>query len=352
MKANGAPPSPEESPETSTRNSNRAGVAVADASGETYRGVDDPAAQIVREPGRRRHLDDLLEVPLHAALALAEMGDRALDVAEYLHLHVAGAADELLDVEVAVAESGQCLGAAALVGRGHVARTFHQARAAATAAGDRLDHHAAPRVEPGEERRRLLDGDRVVDAAYDRHAGGPRRRTGTGLVAEQFEGLHTRTDEGQSRLAAPPGQVGVLRQEAVPGMDRVAAGVPGGGDDPVDVEVRRRADAVEGDGLVRLAGVQGAGVVARRDRDGGNAEFRRRPHDADRDFPPVRYQELHCFLVPTIRLVVSVSPGQHATIPQPERNLCVGGTPGTHQGVASVAVTHTTRWRSVRVIDH
>ena len=94
----------------------RPGVAVADAGGEPYRGIDDPSAQLVVEPGRRRHLDDLLEVPLHAAFALAEVGDGAARVAENLHLHVAGPADELLDVEIAVAEAGKRLGAAALEG--------------------------------------------------------------------------------------------------------------------------------------------------------------------------------------------------------------------------------------------
>ena len=239
-------------------------VAVADAPGEVHRGVDDPFAQVVREPGRGRHLDDLLEVPLHAALALAEMGDGAVGVAEDLHLDVARPPDELLDVEVAVAEAGQRLRAAALVGRRHLAGVRDPARAAAPAAAHRLDHHAAPRAEGVEERRRLLDGHGPVDAPDDRHAGVGCRGAGAGLVAEQLEGLHARTDEGHPRRRAAPGQFRVLRQEAVAGMQGVAAGVQGRGDDLLDVEIRRRADAVEGDGLVRFAGVQGAGVVGRR----------------------------------------------------------------------------------------
>ena len=94
----------------------RAGIAVAGTAGEAHRGIDDPGTEVIREAGRRRHLDDLLEVPLHAAFALAEVGDRAVDVAEDLHLHMACLLDELLDVEVAVAEGGLRLGATALVG--------------------------------------------------------------------------------------------------------------------------------------------------------------------------------------------------------------------------------------------
>ena len=148
-----------------------------------------------------------------------------------------------------------------------------------------------------EERRRLLDGHGPVDAPDDRHAGVGGCGAGAGLVAEQFEGVHARPDEGHPRRRAAPGQFRVLRQEAVAGVQRVATRVQGGGDDPVDVEVRRRAGAVEGDRLVRLAGVQTAGVVGGRHRHRRHAELRRRPHDADRDLPAVRHQELHSFPV-------------------------------------------------------
>ena len=234
-------------------------VAVADARGEAHRGVDDACARLVREPRRRRHLDDLLEVPLHAALALAEVGDGAAGVAEDLHLHVARGGDELLDVQGAVAERGLGLGPAARVGRRHLVGVRHPARAAAPAAGHRLDHHAPALAEGVEERRRLLDGHPPVDAADDRHAGRRRRGAGARLVAEQLEGLDARADEGHAGRRAAPGEFRVLRQEAVAGMQRVAAGVQGGGDDPLDVQVRRRAGAVEGDRLVRLAACTSTG---------------------------------------------------------------------------------------------
>ena len=278
----------------------RAGVAVADAARETHCGVDDSFAQFVREPRRGRNLDDLLEMPLHAALALAEMGDGALGVAEDLHLDVACPADELLHVEVAVAERGQRFRPAALVGRRHLAGVGHPARAAAPAAAHRLDHHAAALAQGVEEGRRLVDGHGMVDAANHRYAGLRRRRPGPRLVAEQFQRLDARTHEGHPRLGAAPGEVGVLCQKAVARMQRVAAGVHGGRDDLLDVEIRRRAGAVQGDGLVRLARVQRSGVVGGRHRHRRHAEFRRRAHDADRDLAAVRHQELHWLFIPSL----------------------------------------------------
>ena len=74
------------------------------------------------------------------------------------------------------------------------------------------------------------------------------------------------------------GEGGVLRQEAVAGMDRLGAGLLGGGDDLVDVEIglggRRRADR---NGLVRHIHMQRVAVGLGIDRDGLDAEPPRGP---------------------------------------------------------------------------
>ena len=53
---------------------------------------------------RRRLLDDLLVAALQRALALAEVDEVAVAVAEDLHLDVARPLDELLDVDAVVGE--------------------------------------------------------------------------------------------------------------------------------------------------------------------------------------------------------------------------------------------------------
>jgi hypothetical protein len=58
------------------------------------------------EIGGGRAFDDLLVAPLDGAVALVEVVDVARDVAEDLHLHVAGAQDHLLEVALAIAEGG------------------------------------------------------------------------------------------------------------------------------------------------------------------------------------------------------------------------------------------------------
>ena len=65
----------------------------------------------------------------------------------------------------------------------------------------------------------------------------PRRLAGDGLVAHAADDLAGRADEGEVVLDADLGELGVLGQEAVAGMDGVGAGDLGRGDDVGDVQV-------------------------------------------------------------------------------------------------------------------
>ena len=124
MKANDCP-----WPETVDEKLEGAGVAVAQLASKAHGGSEDLATQVIRQTGCRRHLDDLLEVALHAAIALAEVGDRAVDVAEDLHLDVTRLRDELLDVEVTVPKGRLRFRSTAVVRRGDRVGALDHARA-------------------------------------------------------------------------------------------------------------------------------------------------------------------------------------------------------------------------------
>ena len=114
---------------------------VAHAAGKAQRGGNDLLAQRVVQTGRRGDLDDLLEAPLQAAFALAQVHHRPLAVAQDLHLDMAGPCDELLDKDIGAAERRQRFGLAAREGRLDLFDRLHRARAAPAAAGDRFDDH-------------------------------------------------------------------------------------------------------------------------------------------------------------------------------------------------------------------
>ena len=79
-------------------------------------GVNDARAQTVAQRGARRHLDQLLVPALDRAFALPQMADRAMVVADDLHLDMAGVADQALDIDAVVAEGRLRLGLAARIG--------------------------------------------------------------------------------------------------------------------------------------------------------------------------------------------------------------------------------------------
>ena len=73
------------------------------------------------------------------------------------------------------------------------------------------------------------------------------RVLGAHLVAHQADGLGARADEDEAALLDALGEIGVLGEKAVAGMDRLGVGHFRRADDRRDVEVaragRRRADA-------------------------------------------------------------------------------------------------------------
>jgi hypothetical protein len=84
-------------------------------------------------------LDDLLVAALERAVALEEVDDIAVGVAEDLDLDMAGVGDELLDQDGGVAEGGSGLAAGRGEGGVEVAGVVDAAHALAAAAGDGLD---------------------------------------------------------------------------------------------------------------------------------------------------------------------------------------------------------------------
>ncbi len=81
----------------------------------------------------------------------------------------------------------------------------------------------------GELDRLGLAADRPVAAGNGRDAELPGRGLGDDLVAHQADMLGRRADEDEAVLLDHLGEVGVLGQEAVAGMDRLGAGDLGGG---------------------------------------------------------------------------------------------------------------------------
>ncbi len=268
------------------------GVAVADVPGELHGVGADPVAQLRVEVRRGGELDDLLVAALHGAVPLEEVDDLALPVGEDLHLDVAGLDDGLLQEHRGVAERGGGLPGRGLDGLPQLGGVLHAAHAPAAAARDRLHEHgeadlagrAHQFVDVGGGRGGAEDGDA-------RLPGGGHR---AGLVAGQLQDPGVGSDEGDARVRAGLGQLGVLRQEPVARVDGVGARPARRADDLLDGQigpdrVSRFADLV---GLVGLQTVQRVAVLVREDGDGARTEFVARAERPDRDLAAVGDEHL------------------------------------------------------------
>ena len=203
---------------------------------------------------------------------------------------VARAGDQLLDVDVGVAERGLGLDRGGGEGLGQRRGGMYDPHAAAAAPRDGLHHHRVAHLF-GHVQRVVFGFKRTVAARDDRDAGAGHYPARRGLVAHVGYGLVRRPDEGEVGSPARLGEVRVLRQEAVPRVDGFGVGDFGGGDDARDVEVRlgavRRADAER---LVGVADVEALGVGLAVYGDGFNAHLAAGADDADGDFAAVGYQ--------------------------------------------------------------
>ncbi len=247
---------------------------VADRSPELHRCGEERLAQRRIEPGSGRLLEHLLMPPLHGAVPLAEGDDVPVRVREELHLDVPRPLEIALAVERAVAERAHRFplrGRERLVELALRANDSHPATAAA-GRGLHDEREADLLRRPlGQGRNAGLAGDAL------------RRE----LVASEPERARRRADPRQPRGLDRLREVRVLREEPVPGVDRVRADRLRRADVLFGVEVARDLDR-----LVGGARVERARVVGRHDRDRRDPLLPARAKDAQRDLAAVRHEEL------------------------------------------------------------
>ena len=199
-----------------------AGVVVADGLGRLDGRRAHRVLDAVGQAGRRCLLDQLLVTPLRRAVAGRHPHDVAVRVADDLHLDVARPRQVALDVDLVAPE--EVLGLAL--------RARHQL---VDLVGRRDDLHPPPAAAE-----RGLDGDRPAvllaeradlvgrlgelgRAGDDRGAAAHRRLAARHLVAHLLDGRGRRTDERHAHVRDRPREVGVLAEEAVPGVHAVGA---------------------------------------------------------------------------------------------------------------------------------
>ena len=277
----------------------RAGADIVGGARQLHRMLGKVPALRVVQIGRRRALHDLLVAPLDRAVALEQMHDIAVRVAQNLDLDMARALDQLFQIDLVLAESR--LGLPLRFGDLALEILFRadHAHAAAAAAPGGFQHHRI--ADFGGH---LADLRHVVGKRFrrrnDRHADLDREVARGDLVAEPAHRLRLRADEDQAAFRAGLGEFRAFGQQAVAGMHRVGAGLARHPDDLLDreialdrshllVEMRAAADLIA---FVGLEAMQRVLVLLRPDRDGLQPQLVRRAKHADGDLGSIGDEDL------------------------------------------------------------
>ncbi len=229
---------------------------------------------------------------LQAALAFAEREHLPVGIRDYLDFDVPRRRHDLLDIDGAVGEGRRRLRCATRPCFVDLRRVVDGAHAATAAASQRLDHHAGAGRQVSKEC--MGGGQRGGPgrARHHWHAMLACQCAGACLVAEQPQHVGCRADEGQAGVEACLREIRVLGQEAIAGMDQLAARAASGAHHLLDIEVGARAAARQRHGFIGLAHVQRVAVVLAVHGHARHAQGRGRAGDADGDFATVGDQEL------------------------------------------------------------
>src|SRR5450830_180735 len=265
-----------------------AGAAVADLAARFGAAVADLLDQLARDARCRRFLDHLLVAALHRAVAFAQPDGVAVFVGQDLDLHVTGILQVLLHIHFRIAEgrTGFRLRHRHGVQQGRF--RVHDAHATAAAAAGRLDDDGVADLAGDLHDRLRVVRQRAFGAGHAGHAGLDHGLLGRHLVAHQADRVGAGADEDEAGFLHALGEVGVLRQETVAGVDRFGVRHFGGADDGGHVQVtQRRLGRADTDRFVGQLDVFRVLVRFGVHDDGLDAHFAAGALDTQRDFTAV-----------------------------------------------------------------
>ena len=268
----------------------RACRVVAGRAGQSHRRLTHGAAGFGGQAWRGALFDQLLMAPLRGAVAFPEVEDRAVSVAENLHLDVPRTFDVAFDVDSGIAKGGLSLGGGLLPcgGQGQIVGG-HPHSLAAAAGGGLEQHREADR--PGHPQSLILAGDDAVAPRHAGHAGFAGQSPGRIFIANAGHRLGRGADEADVARPADLGEMGIFRKESVAGVDRLHIADLGCADHPVDSQIAiGSAGGAHADRLIGQFQIGGIAVGLRENSDRLDAHFPAGPDDPQRDFAAVGNQ--------------------------------------------------------------
>jgi len=269
-----------------------AGVDVAGGSDQTDGGFAELFARLALESGARGFFDELLVAALHGAVAFPEVDGVAAMVGHDLDFDVAAELDVFFDVDGGVFEGvfGFGLGLLQAGAQGDV--VVGDAHAATATAGGGFDDDGVADFF-GDAEGDFFIVDRAVGAGDGGDFGLFRQVFAGDFIADGGHGADGGADEFDLAASADFGEVRVLGEEAVAGMDRLNVRDFGGGDDAGNVQIGFGGwGFADADGLIGEFEICSI-LVGRRVNDGGlDAHLAAGADDPQGDLTAICYQYL------------------------------------------------------------
>ncbi len=176
-----------------------------------------------RQPGGRRLLDQLLPAALHRTVPLPQADHIPVVIGQNLHLDMPSALQETFDIDATIAKCRLRRGTGSRVRTGQLTASAHDRHSPPATAGNRLDDdRISDPLSDFLGLQTIFDSPRAT--RQHRQAGRRGHLAGLRLVAQPAHHVCGRADENESLRLAHLGEIGILGEEAVAGMDRVDAG--------------------------------------------------------------------------------------------------------------------------------
>ena len=246
-----------------------------------------PVAFCRGQDGRGRFFQHFLVAPLERAIALTQVNRVAVSVSEDLELDVARVAEVLLDIDSRIAERGLRLVPGLLHQAFELILAVADLHPAPAAAAGGLDDDGIADLG-GDPARFFRIADGAIAAGHQRQAELARGALGLDLVAHRADMFGLRADPGDAVRLDDFGELRILAQEAITGVNRIGMGNFGCSDDRGDVEIavgrRRRTDA---DSVIGQPHVHRIGIGGGVHRDRLDPHLMRSAVDAQRDFAAI-----------------------------------------------------------------
>jgi len=204
---------------------------------------------------------------------------------------VARAVNELLEIDARVLERGRGLVASHLQGAGEVGLVAAHSHALAAPSRGRLDQDGEP-DRTGKAQRLGIAGNGSLGPGHAGHLGRGGDLLGFGLQAHLADRLMGWADELEVAAPADLGELRVLAQEAVAGVNRLHVGHLGSRDQPGNVQITVSAGGLtDANGAIGKLQVRRVAVGLGIDRDHLDAQLLAGPNHTQRDFTTVRHQD-------------------------------------------------------------